>query len=46
MRSRGLRQLVDDKSVVICHDQQTDCQNLLSTDLLEIASTRGNKSAT
>ena len=41
MRSRGLRQLVDNKSVACCHD----CQNLLSTGLLQVVSRSCNNSA-
>ena len=49
MRSRGLRQLVDDESVV--DDKwstdllQVDCQNFLSTGLLQVVSTSCHKSA-
>ena len=54
MRSHGLRQLVDDKSVASCQQTccklstdllQVDCQNLLSTGLLQVVSTSCNKSA-
>ena len=43
MRLHGLRQLVDDKSVasllqVCCKLLQVDCQNLLSTGLLQVSS--------
>ena len=47
MRSHGLRQLIDDKSVASC--QQTCCKlivkNLLSTGLLQVVSTSCDKSA-
>ena len=48
MRSRGLRQLVDDEFVL--DDKwstdllQVDCQNFLSTGLLQVVSTSCNKS--
>ena len=46
MRSHGLRQLVDDKSVASCEQTCASCcQNLLSTGLLQVVSTRCNKSA-
>ena len=49
MRSHGLRQLVDDRFVVAsCQHStdllQVDCQNLLSTGLLQVVSTSCNKS--
>ena len=47
MRSHGLRQLTDDKSVASC--QQTCCKlivkNLSSTGLLQVVSTSCDKSA-
>ena len=44
----GWQKLVDDKSVAICQHAdllQVDCQNLLSTGLLQVVSTSYNKSA-
>ena len=46
MRSHGLRQLVDDSLLqVVNRLVEVDCQNLLSTGLLQIVSTDSNKSA-
>ena len=43
MRSYGLRQLVDDKSIASC--QQTCCKLIISTGFLQVVSTSYNKSA-
>ena len=48
MRSHGLRQLVDDKPDASCEQiqlLQVDCQNLLSTGLLQLVSATRRKSA-
>ena len=43
MRSHGLQQLVDDKSVASC--QQACCKLIISTGLVQFVSTSCNKSA-